>query len=269
MTPVSGKPNFEDYENLFIETREEGKLKPQHAFNFLLKHNVFRVGCCFVCPNCELKFWSHLDDIKTEIVCEYCGRLFNVATQLHDRDWAYRRSGLFGREDHQQGAIPVALTLQQIDTVLHSDSLYSTSMNLAPKGSLIEDCETDFVILSGWNYRGAPIDFAIGECKGRGEITGEDVRKLTKVADVLQSDRIHSYIIFAKTAAFSPEEVTRCKAAQPHGRQRVILLSDRELEPYFVYERAEREFDIRRTAVSPEGMAEITHWLYFNPKPKI
>src|SRR5262249_51135217 len=122
--PSTGIPSFSEYEQMYIEYRESGKLKPRHAFEFLLKHNVFRVGLCFDCPYCELEFWKHLDDIATDVTCEYCGKHFNVTTQLKDGAWMYRRSGLFGREDHQQGAIPVVLTLQQLDTALHADIVY-------------------------------------------------------------------------------------------------------------------------------------------------
>jgi len=266
---VTGLPNFEAYENLYIESRDRGKLKPRQVFDFLLRHNVFRVGYCFVCPNCELKFWTHLDDIETEINCEYCGQRFNVTTQLDDGRWAYRRSGLFGRDDHQQGAIPVSLTLQQIDTVLHSGMLHSTSMNLAAAGALIDDCETDFVILSDKSYFDSAIDVAIGECKARDEITVEDVNNLSKVADALAAKRIRAFIVFSKTSTFSPEEIERCKVAQPADQPpRVILLSDRELEPYFVYERASKEVDFVGTAVSLEDLARSTQKLYLNPKPK-
>jgi DNA-directed RNA polymerase subunit RPC12/RpoP len=106
------------------------------------------VGLTFTCPNCELEFWTHLDDVATEIICEYCGKRFNVTPQLKDGAWAYRRSGLFGREDHQQGAIPVALTLQQLDSILHWEMVYVTSMTLESAGARIVPCETDLVIVS-------------------------------------------------------------------------------------------------------------------------
>ena len=48
----------------------------------------------------------------------------------------------------------------------------------------------------------------------------------------------------------------------------MILLSDRELDPYFVYEWAAKEFVIDSTAISLEDLANTTHALYFNPKPK-
>lgn len=180
-----------------------------------------------------------------------------------------RRSGLFGREDHQQGAIPVALTLQQLDTVLHNEMIYVTSMTIDPVGAKIVPCETDLVIISEKGFYEDTIGLAIGECKGLGEITEEDVRKLTQVADVFPSDRIHAFIIFSKTAAFTAGEIARYRAAQPPGRKRVILLSDRELEPYFVYERPAKEFEIDSTAISLQDLANTTHALYFDPKPKV
>ena len=100
--PVTHVPNFARYETLFIEPRDAPKLKPHHVFDYMARKNVFRVGFKFTCPNCELEFWTSLDDLGTEITCEYCGQRFNVTPQLKDGAWAYRRSGLFGREDHQQ-----------------------------------------------------------------------------------------------------------------------------------------------------------------------
>ena len=266
--PVTHIPNFARYESLFIEPREGTKLKPHQAFDYLARKNVFRVGLKFTCPNCELDFWTPLDDLATEITCEYCGQRFNVTPHLKDRAWAFRRSGLFGREDHQQGAIPVALTLQQLDTVLSWGAVFVTSIKIESAAAGFETCETDLVIVSEKGFYDDRLGIAIGECKGHGEITEEDVRKLSQVADKFPKDRIAPFIIFAKTAPFTADEIVRCRAAQPAGRKRVILLSDRELEPYFVYEWAAKEFVIDSTAISLEDLANTTHALYFNPKPK-
>jgi hypothetical protein len=116
LDPASGKLQFSGYESLYIEGQV---VKPEGAFNYLLKRGVFRAGLRLLCPNCELESWIHLDDIRTITRCEYCGKDFNITSQLRDRDWAFRRSGLFGRNDHQGGGIPVALTLQQLQTALH------------------------------------------------------------------------------------------------------------------------------------------------------
>ncbi len=266
--PDTNIPNFARYESLFIEPREGAKLKPHHVFDYLARKNVFRVGLKFTCPNCELEFWTPLDDLATEVTCEYCGQRFNATPQLKDGAWAYRRSGLFGREDHQQGAIPVALTLQQLDTVLNWGTMFVTSMTIESASGAFANCETDFVIISEKGFYDERLAIAIGECKGHGEITEQDVKNLSQVADAFPRDRIAPFIVFSKTAPFTAEEIARCRAAQPAFGVRVILLSDRELEPYFVYEWAEKQFVINSTVISLEDLANTTHALYFDPKPK-
>ena len=90
--------------------------------------------------------------------------------QLRDRNWAYRRSGLFGRDDHQHGGIPVALTLQQLDTQLFSHGmLYTTCLELAPGEAAINACETDFVVVTtGFSHHRPHLpQVIIGECKIR------------------------------------------------------------------------------------------------------
>ena len=90
--------------------------------------------------------WLHLDDVKTVSSCSYCDHSHDVTPQLRDRDWRYKRSGIFGRDDNQLGGVPVALTLQQLSTSLHDGVLmYSTAMNFRPDGADIEPCESDFV----------------------------------------------------------------------------------------------------------------------------
>jgi hypothetical protein len=94
------------------------------------------------------------------------------------------------------------------------------------------------------------------------------VRNLSQVADAFPNDRVAPFVIFSKTSPFTADEIVRCRAAQPTGRKRLILLSDRELEPNFVYEWAKNEFVIDSTAVSLQHLADTTHALYFSPKPK-
>ena len=266
---TTGNVRFSEHESLYIEPRDRGPLKPEDAFSYLLKRGVFRAGLRLVCPNCELENWVHLDDAQTISRCEYCGREFNITPQLRDRDWAYRRSGLFGRDDHQGGGIPVALTLQQLETALHSRILaYTTGTELEPISANIQKCETDFVVFTE-SLREKTFQIAIGECKGNKEITADDVHKMGLVADALaESKGCEAFIVFSKTSPFTQEEVERCRIPQQPYRQRVILLSDRELEPYFPYQRAEKEFEIQSSAISFEDMAEATQNIYFAPRLK-
>ena len=266
--PNTGKPNFSEYEGLFLEPRSSGKLKPEDAFVWLVKHGVFRVGLNFECPNCHLDFWVSLDDVRTETKCEYCGKDFDVTSQLRDRDWRYRRSGLFGKENHQEGGIPVALTLQQMDTRFNfPEMLYTTAMEIEPAGATVSKCETDFVLLTQMNID-HEVQIAIGECKNRDEITEEDVSKLRLVAEALEEKNIRVFVIFAKLGGFSSKELERCQAVNGKYERRLILLTARELEPYFLYEETAKEFDIEKYAVSLEDMANITHTVFYEQRRK-
>ena len=236
------KPRFEPFEDLFIAPRPKGgKLKPHHALEFLLERGVFRVGLELTCRHCELPFWLSLDEAKTTAECVYCGRTFGIVAQLKDRDWAFRRSGLFGRNDNQEGGIPVALTLQQLDTALSMDRmLYTTSLELKPEAEGIDKCETDFVVFANGQSHNMPYQpqLVIGECKAAGgTITRQDAEHLAKVADTFPYRRLNVFILFAKPGSFSAEEVEACSLAQHKWHQRVILLGKDELEPYHIDDR--------------------------------
>lgn len=265
--PKTGHPNFARYEDLCLEYNPDlRKWKPEHALLYLLRKQVFMVGLEFRCPRCELSFWRVLDDVRSEAQCEYCGALFEVSTQLKDRDWAYRRSGLFGRDDSQEGGLAVSVVLQQLDAVFMRRMLFTTGIELS-FGSPQVKCETDLVVLH--SGRDGRVGLLIGECKTRGKIEQADVANLTTVAEALPKGRFDVFLLFAKLAPFSAEEVAACKEAQDGGAPRVIMLSDRELESYWAYELAEKEFVIRQAhPVSLEDMANATIDIYLDPHPK-
>ena len=98
------------------------------------------------------------------------------------------------------------------------------------------------------------------------QIDEDDVRNLSKVADAFPTDRFDVFLVFSKTGEFTPDEIQRCRAADSNTRRRTILLSERELEPYFIYERSAKEFAIKETAVSLEDMVEATRGIYFEPR---
>ena len=106
--PVTHIPRFDAYKRLYIEPRDKPDLKPEDAFLYLLKKGVFRAGLKFTCPTCQLDFWISLDDARSANHCPYCGIEVNALPLLRDRNWAYRRSGLFGREDNQRGGVELS-----------------------------------------------------------------------------------------------------------------------------------------------------------------
>jgi len=232
---------------------------------YLLGRGVFRTGLEFTCPNCELTTWIHLDDVRTKSTCAYCDYTYDVTAQLKDRDWRYRRSGIFGRDDDQLGGVPVALTLQQLSTSLHDRLiLYSTAVNFSSAGADIEPCESDFVaVVSGVWPPESPVQLLFGEAKTSRPIDENDVRKLGKLADAIPRHLAQSFILFSKTDTFSVDEVRLAKTLNSQYERRVILWSCDELEPYFLYERSAGKLGQGRYASALKDMANNTHRLWF------
>ena len=142
---------FDVFRRLHIELRKEPDLTPDAVLRYLLERKVFRAGLEFKCPNCQLPSWMHLDDVKTRLNCAYCDHNYDVTSQLKDRDWRYRRSGIFGRDDDQLGGVPVALTLQQLGSVLHDGlAMYATATKFRAGTTTIEDCEFGFCVHCFW-----------------------------------------------------------------------------------------------------------------------
>lgn len=265
--PVTGAVGLDAFKNLHIEFRSGRELKPDDVLKYLLTRRVFRVGLELKCPNCELPSWMHLDDIRSNSICTYCDHTYDITPQLKDRDWRYRRSGIFGRDDHQLGGVPVAVTLQQLFTALH-DSLimFSTAMHFTSAEGRIEPCEADFVgvVAGALGADETPIQLLFGEAKTSKPIDEQDIRKLGKLADAIPKDLAQAFILFAKTDTFSAQEVRLAKSLNSEHRRRVILWSRDELEPYFVYERSADRLGGNQYATTLTDMANITHQLWFS-----
>jgi hypothetical protein len=214
--------------------------------------------------------WIALDALRQRVVCELCGHEYDATRQLIGGGWHYRRSGVLGAERNAQGAIPVALTLQQLEATLSGglqDGVYSPSLDLTKKGQPRNECEVDFVWVISRPY---PRKTAIilGECKDQGPIKSEefkrDIENLRRVADALPRKRFKTFILLSKLNPFTSEEIDLAKSLNTELQQRTILLTARELEPYHIYERTKAEFDIDTYGGTPEDMARITARIYFS-----
>ena len=216
--------------------------------------------------------WVALDALQQKISCELCGHDYDATSQLLNSEWRFRRSGVLGTERNAQGAIPVALTLQQLDANLDRtfrSCVYSPSLDLKSRiNPQHPDCEVDFawVQMNKYPKRTSVI---LGECKDRGGINPDefrrDIENLRRVSDAFPPKRFETYVAYIKLSPFTEEEIAIASALNDEHRRRVILLSSRDLEPYRLFEHAVpagQGIDIRTG--SCEGLAHITHQLYFH-----
>ena len=178
---------------------------------------------------------------------------------------------MLGLEKNSQGAIPVALVLQQLDINLggiRNQAVYAPSYDLAPNAGVnLPPCEVDFLWINPDTYPD-PAQVILGECKDEGcGIDARDVDNLRQIADALPVHRLETFILFAKLSPFSPDEIALAKTLSGPHRRRVILLTARELEPYHIYDRTQKETGITSYGVSPDELAGVTAQLYFQAAP--
>jgi hypothetical protein len=235
--------NFDKHKKLYIESRDNLELTPTQVFEYMLKNDFFRAGLELQCESCNLWSWLSLKNLDDQWHCEYCGAQNKTTTQLKNRgDWKFRKSGLFAKDNNQEGAIPVVLTLLSLVRILdHSNFIYSTALKLDGDGV---NCETDLAILQYKYLRSDGIEVAIGECKSQGgSINQEDCDKLESAYNKIISKKIKCYLIFSKTADdFTPEEIELFKKLRAKDIP-LILFTNKEMELYHPYWQEGGEID--------------------------
>lgn len=209
-----------------------------------------------------MKTWLYLREIDDNWVCKNCGFEDKLSQHLkHRGDWKFRKSGLFSKDNNQEGAIPVILTLLQLYRVFHMRNfIYSTSLNL---GFDKTSCEIDFCAIQYGDYDRKVI-VGIGECKSeKGKIDNNDIDNLLKVKDRLEKKGIQCFLIFSKTADnFNAEEIELFKKIAEKDIC-PALFTNKELEPYEIYDEYERDKLPSRYAVTLSAIAQNSYSIYF------
>lgn len=222
---------FKEHEGLYIEQRDAPTLGTDATFDFLLRHDFFRAGLELTCDRCGLESWLSLRQVDDEWICEYCGHRNTTSLHIRNRgDWRFRKSGLLAKDNNQEGAIPVLLSLLVVERVFNGNAtLRMTSVHIEG----VPKCEIDFMAI---HYRGEEIEWALGEAKSAGGvIEADDVAHMKAVADKLKATGVKTYLVFSKTAdSFSAEEMELVSAAKAE-KYSVILLTNKEIEPYNPY----------------------------------
>ncbi len=256
-TKIINENDFNKHARLFIEAREKPKLDSNAVFDYLLKKEYFRAGLELTCEHCRLTNWLSLKDIDDKWLCEYCGGENQTSRHLkHKGDWKFRKSGLFAKGNHQEGAIPVLLTLLTLKRIAdHSNFTYTTALELSGEGV---NCETDLFVMQEKNFSG--LEIGIGECKSEGgKISKDDCDKLKAVAKKLAGLKkdVSVYIIFAKTADnFSQEEIKLFKELQKEVP--LILFTNKELELYHPYWLEDGEIEKDVPEKYPHSFADLS-----------
>jgi len=256
---------FEKYKTLFIEPRENAVLETGNVFDFLLKKDFLRAGLELTCDHCKLKDWVSLKELNDYWDCRFCGYKNKIVLHLKNQgEWKYRKSGLFAKDNNQEGALPVILTLLQLERLnLHSSKfLYSPSLKVEFDSI---KCEIDFCIIQ--NDINGNIEIGIAECKNQGEINQDDIEHFKSIRNKFKKVNIECYFIFSKTAKFTPQEIYLFKNLEKENIG-CILFTDKELEPFDPYEEYKEKELFSIHPMSLKELAINSKYIYLNYKRK-
>lgn len=265
---INDSGDIERFESLYIKG---AKATAELAFDTLLEKGLIRTGLDLQCAKCHLSNWLPVNRLDESWSCEYCGEKQPIATLLASSagKWRFRKSGLLGKDNNQEGAIPVLLTLLQFERILeHHGFVYSTGIKL--NGNNI-DCEVNLCILqyirheqASWDFQ-SKLEIGIGECKDEGgSIDDNDAQKLKEVYRRLNTEDIRCYLIFSKAADnFSEKEILLFKTLRKEGIP-LILFTNNELEPYYPYEKLQKASSRTLFANTLQEMSWISSSTYLS-----
>ena len=250
---IIGSAHFDKFKSLYIESRERRELEPADVLTFLLKKRILRAHLrlwerlgrrrkAFKCKQCGLEstvLMTAFEGFWSCPLCEHSQYLPEVIGSEYRRKdmWKFKKSGLFSKDNNQEGAVPVILSLLVLLRVLDSGQFfYSTSLNLHFERS----CETDLCVLC--YHHGRKTEIAIGECKSeKGRITSQDVSNLKAAREKLKAIGLDCYLVFSKTAdSFYDEEIMLFRGLKAENVP-FVLFTNREIEPYHPYWEKESE----------------------------
>jgi hypothetical protein len=229
-----------------------GPLTTEQVFKTMIQRNLLQAGMEVRCPKCSLKTWINLRDVDEMYACEFCQeksrfvdvvqpitiKAQNEVKTIDGTRWHYRLTGLVGKRDKQQGAIPVILTLQHLTNRLRhilGDNLYSTALNLAyEKNGARESAETDLTFFDLGRRNGTDnIEVLIGECKTGQLITRAQIDRLIEVRKLIEKSGVKCHLVFVKTKGeFSAAEIGHFKRLMSMGIN-PILFTAIELERWW------------------------------------
>jgi len=259
---VIGENRFNKFKELYIEPKKEAEYTtPITVLNFLLKRKILVPTLInltdrklkYKCENCGLKEDILIREFEKYWSCPYCDHeqymppyIMEYFKNSKSTFWQLKKGGLFAKDNNQEGAIPVIISLLTFKRILHRfDIIYSTSLNLLYS----RKCEIDFCILE--YSSDTKIQLGIAECKSEGQkIDHKDIDNLKAIQDEIEKLQIDCYLIFSKTAdKYDDDEIELFKVLNEEKRKPIIL-SNKELEPYHPYWDIEERDQLPEKSVS-------------------
>ncbi len=258
-------PGLDRFHDLFIEYREHADLRAQDVFDYLVRKRIVRAGQRLRCPHCDLRDWFSLDALGSVCRCEFCGEGFDPTVELGKSAWYYRRSSLCGKEGNE-GSLPAILVLQQLDTALGMGLSrmvsWATGSTILMTDEAEPLCEADILVVL--NEQDGQVAVLLGEVKTGTEIDARDVANLSRVGGILEAELgVVPYLLFAKMKAFTSAEIELCRKAPLHLQERVILLEEKQLEPYGFYEWTSGVPQEHQHVLNVSDLAKATRRLFF------
>lgn len=244
--------SFKNFEKEF-GLKGNSPLTTDDVFQTLVERNLLQAGVELRCPKCSLKTWINLKEVDATYSCEFCYEkskfvetiepiILKCGEEIKKIDgvrWYYRLSGLLGKDDKQQGAIPVILTFLHLGNRMHSglsgDIIQSTALEfIYAKGSQKEKAETDLFVMDLSERMGKnDIEVLIGECKTGKPITRAQIDRLITARELIQNSGIKCHLIFVKTKGeFTASEIGHFKRLYSQGIK-PILFTYHELEKWW------------------------------------
>ena len=220
------------YEGLYIVPNQRGPFNFTNIFNLLLEKQIIRPGFQFKCSICFKEDWYHVSEFNEEYVCRYCFRSQRVNFGSF-KEWQYKADGIFQIPDSGQGSVGVIISLWRLQEVEHSNTAFMTSHNLSAADGFASEIDYAFFV-SG--YESSNYQMVIGQATRFGEITAQEIEKITNLADRFAKKPFLAFTTLRD--GFSDNDKQRLLDLNGRGYT-IIAMSREEVDPYDLYERFE------------------------------
>jgi transcription elongation factor Elf1 len=226
------QPSFKDL-GIYLDGE---RCTEQVALRHLVRKGVLVPGAALECPKCGERTWYSMTRMRAWVKCDCCGATSDTAVRLGTRiDIKFKVAPLWRKADVQYGVIPVILALWRLEEQHRMGAgRYLTSAEVSGGGV---EMEVDFLGLI--EERDKRPMLLVGECKNTHERDVKEmkakVEKLKAWYDAIERAGVKACIAFVTTErSFDSDLLKECESMVTEGR-RVLLLTARELDPYFAF----------------------------------